>query len=233
MNKTVQAISFQDFLTTQSVNVDLSGFLINLIITALLSSILAFTFVRFSQTVNNRKLFARNLPLIAVTTMVIISIVKSSLALSLGLVGALSIVRFRTAIKEPEELGFLFFSIAIGLGLGANQRALSLIGFAAVIVLIIAIYFVTTKKTNDEANLFMTFFHPDNGEVLVNEVVEKLKPSCERLQLKRFDVTDNGFEASFLVSFKSYDEFKVISKSLLTEYENLKFSVIDNEGVFS
>ena len=51
----------------------------------------------------------------------VILIVKSSLALSLGLVGALSIVRFRTPIKEPEELIYLFLAIAIGLGFGAGQ----------------------------------------------------------------------------------------------------------------
>ncbi len=56
--------------------------------------------------------------MLTVITLLVISIVKSSLALSLGLVGALSIVRFRTAIKDPEELIYLFFSIAIGLGMG-------------------------------------------------------------------------------------------------------------------
>ena len=60
-----------------------------------------------------------------VATVVVISIVKSSLALSLGLVGALSIVRFRSAIKEPEELAYLFLSIGIGLGLGAGQRVVT------------------------------------------------------------------------------------------------------------
>ena len=53
--------------------------------------------------------------------MVVITIVKSSLALSLGLVGALSIVRFRTPIKETEELIMLFINLAIGLGLGASK----------------------------------------------------------------------------------------------------------------
>ena len=60
--------------------------------------------------------------------MIIITIVKSSIALSLGLVGALSIVRFRAAIKEPEELTFLFICIAIGVGLGAGQRNIIIIG---------------------------------------------------------------------------------------------------------
>ncbi len=68
--------------------------------------------------------------MLAVTTMIIITIVKSSLALSLGLVGALSIVRFRSAIKEPEELTYLFLTIAIGLGFGADQRLATIIGFA-------------------------------------------------------------------------------------------------------
>ena len=53
-------------------------------------------------------------------TFLVILIVKSSLALSLGLVGALSIVRFRTPIKEPEELIYLFLAIALGLGYGAS-----------------------------------------------------------------------------------------------------------------
>ena len=63
------------------------------------------------------------------TTMLIITIIQQSLALSLGLVGALSIVRFRAAIKEPEELSYLFLCIAMGLGFGANQRIISIISF--------------------------------------------------------------------------------------------------------
>ena len=69
--------------------------------------------------------------------MLIITIIKSSLALSLRLVGALSNIRFRTAIKEPEELMFLFISIALGLGFGANQTFITLIGFLLIIIAII------------------------------------------------------------------------------------------------
>ena len=65
--------------------------------------------------------FSKNFVVLGVATCIVIMIVKSSLALSLGLVGALSIVRFRAAIKEPEELVYLFLIIAVGLGTGANQ----------------------------------------------------------------------------------------------------------------
>ena len=63
----------------------------------------------------------RTLIVISIVTFLVITVVKSSLALSLGLVGALSIIRFRTPIKEPFELSYLFLSIAIGLGFGAGQ----------------------------------------------------------------------------------------------------------------
>jgi hypothetical protein len=105
--------SFQDFLTNQSVHVDLVSFAINIAIAALLATILSFVYARFGDSLSNRRSFGRNFVLIATTTVLIISIVKSSLALSLGLVGALSIVRFRAAIKEPEELAYLFMTIAI------------------------------------------------------------------------------------------------------------------------
>jgi hypothetical protein len=62
--------------------------------------------------------------MITMTTMLIITIVKASLALSLGLVGALSILRFRAAIKEPKELAYWFLAIAIGLDFGARQRVI-------------------------------------------------------------------------------------------------------------
>ena len=67
----------------------------------------------------------RFIPLAIITTLVI-TVIKFSLALSLGLVGALSIVRFRAAIKEPEELVYLFFIIGIGLANGANQFLVSI-----------------------------------------------------------------------------------------------------------
>jgi len=70
---------------------------------------------------------ARVFPLLTLVTITVISLVKASLALSLGLVGALSIVRFRAAIKDPEELVYLFLCIGIGLSLGAEQPYFALV----------------------------------------------------------------------------------------------------------
>ncbi|MCI0696355.1 DUF4956 domain-containing protein [candidate division KSB1 bacterium] len=88
---------------------------------AVLAYLLSLVYAQYGHALSNRKMFARNFVMITMTTMLIITIVKASLALSLGLVGALSIVRFRAAIKEPEELAYLFLAIGIGLGFGADQ----------------------------------------------------------------------------------------------------------------
>ena len=93
---------------------------VNLGIGLVLSLAMRWHFQAFGSTFSNRREFSRNFPLIMLTTILVISVVKSSLALSLGLVGALSIVRFRTPIKEPEELGYLFLTIGLGLGLGQS-----------------------------------------------------------------------------------------------------------------
>ena len=115
--------TFEQFLTTSSAQISVVSFAVNLLLAAVLAFILSRVYVRFGRSLSNRKAFARNFVLITMTTMLIITIVKSSLALSLGLVGALSIVRFRTALKEPEELAYMFLCISIGLGLPQGPQS--------------------------------------------------------------------------------------------------------------
>ena len=86
--------------------------------------------------------------ILSLTTMLLITVVKSSLALSLGLVGALSIVRFRTPIKEPEDLLYLFFSIAIGLGLGANQIMVTCLMAGVIMILLIILGNIRDRSLN-------------------------------------------------------------------------------------
>ena len=79
----------------------------------ILATAVQITYQLNADSLSNKKSFAKQFFLIATIVMIVISVVKSSIALSLGLVGALSIVRFRTAIKEPEELSYIFLAIGI------------------------------------------------------------------------------------------------------------------------
>src|SRR3990172_12637275 len=126
---------------------------------------------RCSISMSNRENFANIFPVLTSITVVIIFVVKSSLALSLGLVGALSIVRFRTAIKEPEELVYLFLSIAIGVALGAELLLLAILSTLVVTLFIVA-RFLWARKPNRH-NLLLTvsgdadrFFNPAELDVV-------------------------------------------------------------------
>ena len=138
-----------DFFLNQNVQIELSNFILSLLCAAFLSFIVHLFYVRFSTTLSNRIEFSKNFVVLGVATCIVIMIVKSSLALSLGLVGALSIVRFRAAIKEPEELVYLFLIIAVGLGCGANQLVITAVGifFALFTILIYSKYLKRSNNT--------------------------------------------------------------------------------------
>lgn len=223
--------SFQEFFTTQSVHVPVMGFVVNLLLAATLSFILGLIYTRFGSTLSNRAMFARNFMLITMTTMLIISIVKSSLALSLGLIGALSIVRFRAAIKEPEELAYLFLAIAIGLGLGADQRVITVVAFALIGGIICLKRFY--QQNDQPQNLYLTVSSHNPHKTELEEIVNALKEKCSEVSLRRFDDTKETLEASFLIGFKDSQQLLDSKVSLRKLNDSLKITFLDSKGIVS
>jgi len=222
-------LSFQDFLTNQSVQVDLPSFALNIALAALMAWILARVYERFGETLSNRRQFGRNFVLIAMTTVLIISVVKSSLALSLGLVGALSIVRFRAAIKEPEELAYLFLNIAIGLGLGADQRVVTIVAFLVIVALISLVRF--GRRSPVSHNLYLTIDSHLPEKISLERIVEIMRRHFNGIDLKRFDETSEALEASFRVEFEDFGRLEEVKRELLAAHRNLKITFLDVQGV--
>lgn len=94
------------------------------------------------------KNFNLTLILIAIIVTMVMAIIGSNLALSLGMVGSLSIIRFRTAIKEPRDIAFLFWAIAIGLSCGAEIYLVGIIGSIFVAAIIITMSYDIYVKTS-------------------------------------------------------------------------------------
>lgn len=222
--------TFEEFLTTQSLQVPVGGFVFNLLLACFLAYLLSRIYIKYGQSLSNRDAFGRNFILITMTTMLIISIVKSSLALSLGLVGALSIVRFRAAIKEPEELSFIFLAIGIGLGLGADQRVITVVAFFIITGIIWLRHRFGTQQENQNLYLTVSSHNPVKAEL--NDVVETLKRNCDALSLKRFDESKELLEASFLVSYHDYKQLEQSKKELQKLSDSMKISFLDNQGIF-
>ncbi len=222
-------LTFQDFLANQSVQVDLPAFALNVVLAALLAWILGRIYVHFGESLSNRQQFSRNFMLVATTTVLIISIVKSSLALSLGLVGALSIVRFRAAIKEPEELAYLFLNIAIGLGFGADQRVVTLVAFGVIAVLVVVLHW--GKRAVPSQNLYLTVDSQNHEKIALDRVVEILRRNFTGVDLKRFDETSSALEASFRVEFDDFACLEQAKRELLAMNRDLRLSFLDVQGV--
>ena len=133
-----------------------------------------------------------------ITTMVILA-VTSNVVLSLGMVGALSIVRFRTAIKEPLDIAFLFWAIAGGIVLAAGMIPLAIVG--SVIIGLIMIVFCNRKSTQKP---FIAVIACDSGET--EEKVRKyLKENTEKTSIKSKSAQKGIIELTYEVTLKNDD----------------------------
>jgi uncharacterized membrane protein YhiD involved in acid resistance len=221
--------TFQEFLATSSVQVPVVSFTLNMCLAILLSILLGYLYTRYGRSLSNRKMFSKNLLMLTVTTMFVISVVKSSLALSLGLVGALSIVRFRAAIKEPEELIYLFFAIGIGLGLGADQRIITIVAFS--IVAAITMLRESFSNKNNQNNLHLTISSFNAEKLGLQQIVDTLNTHVESLKINRFDEVKNTIEATFLVEFKDFESLNNAKDALKNLDPEAQITFLDNQGI--
>lgn len=188
--------------------------LIQLVLAFIMATVLRKVYIKYGTSISNRAAFSVNFFLLAMTITFIISIVKSSLALSLGLVGALSIVRFRSAIKEPEELAYLFITIAIGIGLGADQIALTSTAFALVVCAIILTgHFRKEDLHGSNSNLSLTFRNiskiPD-----INQILNVIKPHCSKYVVRRYQKNEQLLDVGILLEFDAEDSIEKVRQGI-------------------
>lgn len=130
-----------------------------------------------------------------ITSLVIIA-VTSNVVLSLGMVGALSIVRFRTAIKEPMDIAFLFWAIAVGIVLGAGLLPLAIIG--SVIIGIIIVFF-STRKIGDTPYILVVNCENEETENTANTLI---KEEAKKSVLKSKAANKLGIELTYEIRIK-------------------------------
>jgi uncharacterized membrane protein YhiD involved in acid resistance len=200
---------------------------INTLIGGVLAIYISELYNRCSTTVSNRDTFSGVFPMLTMVTVVIIFVVKSSLALSLGLVGALSIVRFRAAIKSPEELVYLFFCIAVGLALGAEHRLLALVAVAMVSVFIVGRrYFARHPRHH---NLLLTLTGDADGFFRDNDsaFMEALESLTHGMTIQRFDLEDGHVQFRANVSVSTPEETTRLMSNLREKFPSYQLSYVN------
>ena len=140
--------------------------------------------------------FAMALVGLSLVTTLVIMAVTSNVVLSLGMVGALSIVRFRAAIKEPMEIVFLFWSLAAGIVIGAGMIPLAVIG--SLIIGLIFIIFVN-QKISHTPYILVVNCADENAEKGAMDLVEK---SVGKYVVKSKTVNDSGIEITVEIRIK-------------------------------
>lgn len=198
--------------------------LLNFFLCLLLVTLVGWFYRKFSRSLGGKLHIGAVLPLIGLTVFLVITVVKSSLALSLGLVGALSIVRFRTPIKEPEELGYLFLTIAIGLGFGAG---FSIITTMLTIGILIYLYFTgtskSTSKIDGEYTILVKF-----SENKFNEVSNIISEKVTGYKLIRAENNENTVTAYFNISVSKDFNFQELVSDLKNTNEDIVFNMVES-----
>ena len=164
-------------------------FVFNLFLCVVSSFVLRRVYINRSVSLSGKFHIGTVIPILACVTFLVIMVVKSSLALSLGLVGALSVVRFRTPIKEPEELVYLFIAIALGLGYGAAQSLVTTLVFLVILALIMLWLSRASVGTEDEYNLLIDW---SRDGVDANAIVAAVSDHTDKLDMQKYNVGDNG-----------------------------------------
>ena len=165
--------------------------------------------------------FNMSLVVIAIVTAAIIVTIQSNIVVSLGMVGALSIVRFRTAIKDPMDLCFLFWSISAGIICGAG---FALIAVLASIVISIILILLSKKQRKDGTLLLVV-----NSQAHVNEkeISEKINELCDYSRIRARNASRDGLNLAIEVQPK--DAYQLIDELLKFDFVK-NASLVESDG---
>ncbi len=197
------------FLGSFSINDIVSVFFVTLIVSMFMFLIYK---ISFSGNIYNHN-FNVSLVLMALITSEIIMTISSNLVLSLGMVGALSIVRFRTAVKEPLDIIFMFWAIAIGITTGAKLYVLSII--SSLLIGLIAVLLLRYKNTNNVYLLILQYENLTNDNLLkdLSKLNYKIKSKTISMGLVELtlEIKLMGAKTTFIEELSTIDGVKNVS----------------------
>ena len=201
----------EEFLNlTESAPLSLATLTINLILTLVLASLLSWFYTNYGQSFSNRSKLAQIFPIIAVTTALIIA--------------------FRTAIKEPEELAYLFIAIAIGLGMGADHRLATTVAF---LIIVGYLFIRTLSKPKIEKNNLYLNVHTTDQEAGFGQINKILERHATAANLRRLDHANGSLQATYLINCPDDTTLTALMDDLRQTLPDSEFSFIEQENTLA
>ena len=237
VNPKISRNQLEEFFLNSNIQVDFGNFILAILLSSILAYFVKFFYLKVSRSLNDKEHFSDIFVPLSIITTLVITVVKFSLALSLGLVGALSIVRFRAAIKEPEELVFLFFIIGIGLANGANQFLLAIISTFLIISILYLRKMYQDKKSSisisDSSTNILQLQIFDN-KFDSDKIISELKNNVNYLNLKSFSSEKDLRQYNFWFDVDNKKLPILLNKieSLSTNSKDIKIQVFSRSGVY-
>ena len=171
------------------------------------------------------KNFNISIAALAMITAAIILAVQSNIVISLGMVGALSIVRFRTAVKDPMDLCFMFWAIAVGICCGALMAEIAII----LSVLMTGLVFVLDKVPLGRAPMILVVNMDDIDTEL--ELVKKVKEYCKYFKIKSRNIRENN--CNLVMEVRVKEEYQLVQGiKAVKGIKNVSLVSHDGEAVF-
>ena len=235
-SNTIAKRELENFFLNSNIDIDFGNFFIALLLSLILAYLVKLTYMKVGRALNDKDYFSDTFIPLAIITTLVITVIKFSLALSLGLVGALSIVRFRAAIKEPEELVYLFFVIAIGLANGANQFLLSILA-TIIIIIFLSIRNIYQNKNknsyefNSDSNILIININ-DNNKKDIDSIIKEIKNNFKYLKLKSANIEKNKSIYVFWYDIEEKKSNNFLSNIKKICDENLEISIYSKTGAY-
>ena len=204
-----------------STNLTVKFIVVCMLVTILISAYIFGVYRILNRNAFYNKNFNISLPAIAIITAAIILTIQSNIVISLGMVGALSIVRFRTAIKDPMDLVFLFWSISVGIICGAGFAIIAVIASAALTVGILAANYLPIAKSPQILLVNSSTFENEGA------VMEIVKKYCSLHKVKARNLTQSSLNMAIEVRVK--EEGKLV-KELMEVKEVTSASLVAHDG---
>ena len=223
----MKELNFSTFAASSTL--DFGNLLINIIGVLFCTFLVKIHYRRYFPPMSKSQSMETTFVVLGLVTFLVISVVKSSLALSLGLVGALSIIRFRTPIKEPFELAYLFLVIGIGLGFGADQKTTTITASAALLIAMVFLMRNKERHNTEMHYIYLTIPNSVSTDRLKDMLSTLGKETDHDIILRRLDQSENSTQITMCVILSNSDQVASISEKLNNLFSPTSLSIIDGQ----
>lgn len=216
--ETLEKALLEGYATSE---IDINTVFICIAFTTIISIYIFFIYKLVNKKSFYNRTFNLSLIALAIITAAVILTIQSNIVVSLGMVGALSIVRFRTAVKDPLDLVFLFWSISVGIICGAGYAMIAMI--ASVAITVIIILFALFQQDRGSLILVVDADSPDAE----GRIIEVVKSNCRLYKVRARSATKNSL--SLAIEVKTRKKNKILSE-MLSESGITSASLVEHDG---